>query len=400
MAMRTMTHHGRGKGRAGHTFGSKHNDRNFDIEKANNIAPELTKENIYWCIHNDCTFEDAELRFYEEHFSEQLQQTNDKYIANGHPERCKNMGAWKKIRQHAPEESIFQIGDKNNTGQHVDAYTLYMCFNRFFVEESAWNKEHGNPFTVLNYAMHVDEPNCPPHVHTRKVWHYEEEDGTLRIGQERALELAGVELPHPDKPVSRYNNRKITYDAMMREKWLDILVSYGVEVEREPLPSGKGKKSKTKEEYIRDKYAAVYNQLAASQEELAEICQIKTMAERDQVAAETMAQIDELQSAFDAADDFCAAAEQDIVFGAVNLPNIVRDFIFDWRRIRERISELVESIKEKIRNIGIFELLKKVLPENQIAGTLQESLDNTLAGAKKTAPTKNGAAIEHDPKDI
>lgn len=382
MAMRTMTHHGRGKGRAGHTFGSKHDDRNFDVENATNIDPTLTKDNMYWSIHKDCTFEEAELKFYEENFSEQLQQTNDKYIANGHPERCKDMSAWKKIRQHAPEESLFQIGDKHNTGIHVDAQTLFVCFNLFIAEENNWNREHGNPFTILNHALHVDEPTCPPHIHTRKVWHYEAEDGTLRIGQERALELAGVELPHPDKPLGRYNNRKMTYDAMMRQKWLDILERYNIEVEREPLPDGKGKKSKTREDYIRDKYDALTK-------DLEDLCQIKTMAERDQVASEAMAEIDELRNALDVVDTFCDAAEQDISYGSQMLQNLVQDLIYDWRRARARISELIDSIKDKIRNIGIFELLKKVLPEKRIAATVQEHLDKALAGRYPDIPQKN-----------
>lgn len=372
MAMRTMTHHGRGKGHSGHTFGTKHDDRNFDIENANNIDPELTKENLYWNLFEGCTFEEAELKFYEENFSEQLQTTNDKYIANGHPERCKDMAAWKKIRQHAPEESIYQIGDKHNTGEHADAFTLYQCFILFQAEESKWNQEHGNPFTVLNYALHVDEPESPPHIHARKAWHYAAEDGTLRIGQERALELAGVELPHPDKPIGRYNNRKMTYDAMMREKWLDILESYDIDVEREPLPEGKGKKSKTREEHIREKYDTLTK-------ELEELCQIKTMAERDEVASAAMAQIDELQQALDIVDEFCDAAEEDISFGSSRLQNLVQDLIFDWRQIRQRIHELFDSIKEKIRNISIFELLKKVTPENRIAGTLQDRLDQALS---------------------
>ena len=408
MGMRTMTHHGRGKGRAGHTFGSKHDDRNFDITKASNIDPELTKNNLYWSIIEGCTFEEAEVKFYEDSFSEQLQATNDKYIANGHPERCKDMAAWKKIRQHAPEESVYQIGDKHNTGEHADAFTLYQCFILFLAEETKWNQEHGNPFTLLNYALHVDEPGCPPHIHSRKVWHYQEEDGTLRLGQERALELAGVELPHPDKPFGRYNNRKITYDAMMREKWLDILQSYELDIEREPLPSGKGKKSKTKEAHIREKYDAMVKETAAmekkleeARKELEELSQIKDMAQRDQVASEAWSQLDELQSAIDVADNFYIAAKQDVTYGGFNLKVLVEDFVFDWGRIRDSIIGLAISIKEKIRSIDIFEKLKKVLQKDRVADVLQDSLDKKLAKAKNMAePAQTGPSIEQGKSGI
>lgn len=145
------------------------------------------------------------------------------------------------------------------------------------------------------------------------------------------------------------------------------------------------------EQHIRRQNQQLQQQLAAGREELEELCQIKTLAERDQVAEEAMAQIDELRCAIDVVDEFCCAAEEEMAHGGFNLKGLVQDFLFDWRRIRERVGELVDGIKEKIRNIGIFERLRKVRPENQIAGALQESLDKTLAGAKRAAePAKPG----------
>ena len=37
------------------------------------------------------------------------------------------------------------------------------------------------------------------------------------------MEQAGIELPEPDKPEDRYNYRKMTFDAVCREKWQDIV---------------------------------------------------------------------------------------------------------------------------------------------------------------------------------
>lgn len=45
ITMRTTTHHGRAKGNVG--YSAKHNDRNFDLEKADNIDAELASQNIY-----------------------------------------------------------------------------------------------------------------------------------------------------------------------------------------------------------------------------------------------------------------------------------------------------------------------------------------------------------------
>lgn len=391
MAMRTTTHHGRG--RKGNAYGSKHNDRNFDVENATNIDVELLANNKYWCIYEGETFETAELKFYEENFSEQLQATNDKYVANRHPERCKTMEQWKTIKQNAPEESIFQVGKKSDNGQHIDGKTLMACYNEFIDFQAQWNKEHGSPFTVLNMALHVDEPNCPPHIHSRKVWHYKDENGILRVGQEKALELAGIELPNPDKAPGRYNNRKITYDKMMREKWLDILESHGLQVEREPLPDGKGKKSMEKEEFIRKKYEKMQAEAEALKHENDVLKQenerirsevrtsIKTKEEYDNAVLSItnnrngflhliLDVFEELREAYNSPDD-----------------NV-------WHVAAERFKNVVVAFENKILNLLGYEVKENLPEEERQSGTLQKSIDDILQQAQELSKNSGREPID------
>lgn len=44
---RTTLHNGR-KNKQGQAYSPKHNDRKFDLDKAEHIDPERTKENVYW----------------------------------------------------------------------------------------------------------------------------------------------------------------------------------------------------------------------------------------------------------------------------------------------------------------------------------------------------------------
>lgn len=384
MAMRTTTHHGRG--RKGNAYGSKHNDRNFDVENATNIDVELLAENQYWCIHEGETFEAAELKFYEENFSEQLQATNDKYVANRHPERCKTMEQWKKIKQNAPEESIFQIGKKSDGGEHADGKTLMACYKEFTDFQDKWNEEHGSPFTVLNKALHVDEPNCPAHIHSRKVWHYKDEDNVLRIGQEKALELAGVELPNPEKAPGRYNNRKMTYDKMMREKWLDILESHGLQVERDPLPDGKGKKSMDKEEYIRQKYAKMQAEAEALKQENERIrseirTTIKSKEEYDQAVSSitnkrngflhlVLDVFEELREAYNSPDD-----------------NV-------WHTAAERFKNVVVAFENKILNLLGYEVKENLPEKERQAGALQKSIDDVIEQAQELSENSGREPID------
>ena len=74
------------------------------------------------------------------------------------------------------------------------------------------------------------------------------EDGINMIGQEKALEHAGIPLPNPDLPVSKYNNRKMTYDRMMRQKLYDLCKERGIDIDE--VPDKKNQVHLTKEQYI------------------------------------------------------------------------------------------------------------------------------------------------------
>lgn len=247
--MRTTMHGSRTDSR-GRVHGAKHNDRNFDVENAHNIDSSRSVENQYWHCYKgvmpDLTFEEAELRFYEENFGKRLEQINAKHLANRHPERCKTMEEWKKVRQYAPEEITIQIG---KTEEHANRQQLVECFNEFWRKVRAWNTEHGSPFRVLNQALHMDE--AVPHIQIRRVWVYQDGD-ELRLGQEKALKAAGLELPDPSRPEGRRNNRKMVFDKWCRELWLDICKEKGLDLERDPLPNGRH--NRDKEDMIREKY--------------------------------------------------------------------------------------------------------------------------------------------------
>ena len=257
--MRAMTHNSRTNSK-GRVHGSKHNDRNFDTSKSENIDASKADQNIYQNCFNDpsLTFEQAELKAYKKLFSKQLAETNEKYIKSRHPERCKTMEQFIKVRQYAPEETVLQVGKME---QHIGRNELISIYNDYIKRLREWNKANGSPFVTLSTALHCDE--AVPHIQWRKVWKYKAEDGSFRIGQEKALEQAGVPLPHPDKPEGRYNNRKMTFDKMSRELWLDVCHEHGLDIERVPVPNGKH--NREKEEMIRDKYEEMQQEITSLQ---------------------------------------------------------------------------------------------------------------------------------------
>lgn len=224
--MRATIHNGR----ASHlgAFTPKHNDRNFNINHAEHIDPERVRFNRYWNWTGspETTFEAAEQAFYEKYIQKHLDAQNARYKAQRHAERVKSMDEYRKSPQTCPEEVILQIGKLGDT---IPADMMA----RIIQEQINWEQKQFPGVKVLNVALHMDEQGAP-HIHERRAWVYTDKDGNLAISQNKSLEQMGVELPNPNKPRSRFNNRKMTFSRMCREHLLQICREHGLEIEEIP----------------------------------------------------------------------------------------------------------------------------------------------------------------------
>ena len=243
---------------SGRTGNAKHNDRSFlsgkTEQEQREMAPHIdlakTGINRTW-VHGvgwnrqgePVDIAAAERSFYSDRYGAAQAAKNDRYEAQRHPERRKSTDDLYTGKQTRPEEIILQIGSKD---EPVTNKVFGACLQDYIHELNQWNEEHGDHMHLLSIALHGDETS--PHAHIRRVWDYETKDGPT-LGQDRALQAAGVPLPDPSKPKGRYNNRKIKFDTMMREKWLDICEAHGLKIDREPVP---GMRHKDKADYIRD----------------------------------------------------------------------------------------------------------------------------------------------------
>lgn len=236
--MRATIHNGRTSHLG--AFTPKHNDRNFDINNAEHIDPERVKNNRYWnWTGKEITFEAAEVAFYEKHIRQHLDAQNARYRAQRHAERVKTMDEYRKSPQTCPEEVILQIGKLGDT---IPADMMA----RIIQEQINWEQKTFPGVKVLNVALHMDEQGAP-HIHERRAWVYTDKDGNFAISQNKSLEQMGVELPNPNKPRSRFNNRKMTFSRMCREHLLQICKEHGLQIEE--IPQEKSKSGRTMEDY-------------------------------------------------------------------------------------------------------------------------------------------------------
>ena len=100
-----------------------------------------------------------------------------------------------------------------------------------------FHERFGKHVHILDWALHLDEGT--PHIHERHVFDCENKYGEIAPQQEKALEALGFELPKPDKPLGRYNNRKITFDAACRTMLFEIAKHHGLELDEVPEYGGR-----------------------------------------------------------------------------------------------------------------------------------------------------------------
>lgn len=239
--MRMTIHNGRA-GKNG-TYSPKHNDRNFDISSAEHIDPERMPGNVYWnwTGRKDVSFEDCEKAFYEEHCRAHLDAVNQRHREQRHPERVRDMDAYRTARQTCPEETLFMIGNRD---EHLPPKTLRAICERL----KDWEENTVSGLKVLDFALHVDEQGAP-HIHMRRAWIYRDENNVESISQSKALQAAGIPLPHPDKPAGRHNNRKQSFSAMERQALYEICRGYGLESLLETKPRERSRSGREFEDY-------------------------------------------------------------------------------------------------------------------------------------------------------
>ena len=264
----------RHNGRAGThgTYNPKHNDRNFDLTNSEHIDPERAKGNIYWdCFHGfrstiapqdpddlAATFSDVERQFYETHYTAFVESQNERNAKIRHTERNRSIPDLLSSRKTCPEETIYQLGTLD---EHASAEDLLNIVTEFIEEFKGKFGEHVH---VLDWALHLDEST--PHIHERHVFDCKNKYGEVAPQQEKALEALGFELPDPDKPLSRRNNRKIAFDAACRKMLFEIAKLYGLELEEEAEYGNR--KYLEKQDFI---LAKQKEQLAAQQDRLDEL---------------------------------------------------------------------------------------------------------------------------------
>ena len=143
-------------------------------------------------------------------------------------------------------------------------YTPYIKFLWKIVFFDKSITKFGEHVHVLDWALHLDEST--PHIHERHVFDCENKYGEVAPQQEKALEALRFELRDPAKPLSRRNNRKISFDTACRKMLFEIAKRHGLDLEEEAEYGNR--RYLEKQDFI---LAKQKEQLAAQQNKLDEL---------------------------------------------------------------------------------------------------------------------------------
>lgn len=220
---------------------ARHNDRSFDISKADNIG-DISKDTLTYFPEGDrpkrvplqrFRLEQMEQEYYQARFGPAVDAQRERHIKARQKARAEGctIERYYDNAKTCPTSIILQVGKE---GEYQDRQTFIRALNGAIKDIEEGNEEAR--VKVLSIAVHGSETSL--HAHMRISFEVKNKEGQWEANTEKCLEKLGYSLPFKDKKKDRYNNRKMTWTSQAREKWYDTIerVDPSIKIDREPSP--------------------------------------------------------------------------------------------------------------------------------------------------------------------
>lgn len=201
----------------------KHNERAFDVSKADNIDRNRI------VLNHEFSYNEP-IKLLEERYKHQFDELNARAEASRHKERIKTAEQFLQMKKYKPQELILQIGD---IASAPDGEFFSDIAEDFCMRAAA---DFG--MVITKCYVHLDEGT--PHAHLDYYMEYHDEQGRPCIGDTtRALSERGIIRPDPERPAGQFNNAIMTFCAQLRDSFIETACDYGFIIEREPAERSK-----------------------------------------------------------------------------------------------------------------------------------------------------------------
>ena len=222
---------------SGKVYNANHNTRAETRAQERHIDHERTEQNINLQFTaegkvRNCGSFDAkafELSRYEELYGPGQEAKNARYIADGHPERCKSVADIYASRRTAPLETILQIGSRDTDIDPKERKELLMGATVELIDRL--QKRWGDNLHITCCSWHNDEAVC--HCHLRMTFSHVDRFGFRVPNQSQAFEAMGIQRPDPTAKEGKYNCPLITFSEILRTEFYDLCEKRGIIIDRE-----------------------------------------------------------------------------------------------------------------------------------------------------------------------
>ena len=222
----------------GIVYNANHNTRAETRAQERHIDHERTEQNINLQFTAEgkvrrCGSFDAkafELSRYEQLYGPGQEAKNARYIADGHPERCKSGADIYASRRTAPLETILQIGSRDTEIDPKERREMLMGAAAELIAnmQNRW----GDNIQFLTLSLHQDEAGAD-HIHARMTFCALDKFNQIVPNQAQAFEAMGIQRPDPTAKEGKYNCPLITFSELIRQEFYDLCEKRGIVIDRE-----------------------------------------------------------------------------------------------------------------------------------------------------------------------
>ena len=222
---------------SGKVYNANHNTKTETRNQERHIDHSRTDQNINLQFTAEgrvrrCGSFDAkafELSRYEELYGTGQEAKNARYIADGHPERCKSVADIYASRRTAPLETIIQLGSRDTDIDPQERKEKLMAATAELID--GLQKRWGDNLHLLDLAIHLDEGVA--HCHLRMTFSALDKFGQRVPNQSQAFEAMGIQRPDPTTKEGKYNCPLITFSELIRQEFYDLCEKRGIVIDRE-----------------------------------------------------------------------------------------------------------------------------------------------------------------------
>ena len=224
---------------SGKVYNANHNTKAETRAQERHIDHERTEQNINLQFTAEgkvrrCGSFDAkafELSRYEQLYGPGQEAKNARYIADGHPERCKTVADIYESRRTAPLETILQVGNRDTDIDPKERRELLMGAAAELITNM--QKRWGENIHFLTFSLHQDESPGNEHIHVRLTFSALDKFNQRVPNQAQAFEAMGIQRPDPTAKEGKYNCPLITFSELIRQEFYDLCEKRGIVIDRE-----------------------------------------------------------------------------------------------------------------------------------------------------------------------